>query len=526
LLKKKKPPYIGFVDVEGQGAEDGTYDTMLALPLLLTSKVVLFNHKGAPTVSDMLSKLGVLARAAEYIDLGEEKAPQEGEKEDGATAAPEKESAKDSSGKDGKAIKKFGHLHVLFRDFSFNSDKESVYNQLMQKEKVVKRVLSAKDKAKPGGLDPSQAAKERNDIRDLLLRNFESIHIWLLKQPATADHLLAHNELPPDVIDPEFTATVREIFVTIVEQMRSPTYFNGSSLTGPRHVSLLAQITRSLNEGGVINVPSVFHAMEKETVDRVTEECLKIFSKAVQKMEDELPLPNKVLLEKTKILNDQLFERWEAELADCALEEELKLKKKTLVETATRILTDLEKANSNATLAKVKKVIMAEVTKMRTIFERFCEKNIPMEDGKALEGKFKELKNETREEIKKQLLDLPQALQLPEFQVVLLEQEEILQEFLTLQTIKNESSLKDRRIEKMHEEAIKRQEQLIEQNKKLEKFLKEEKSNTMTMEKELDNLRKTKEDQDARAAAVAEQLRKQNEELERLRKQRRKCVIL
>jgi hypothetical protein len=38
-------PHIGFVDVEGQGAEDGTYDTILALPLLLVSKVVLFNHK-------------------------------------------------------------------------------------------------------------------------------------------------------------------------------------------------------------------------------------------------------------------------------------------------------------------------------------------------------------------------------------------------------------------------------------------------------------------------------------------------
>jgi len=63
-------PQIGFVDVEGQGAEDGTYDTILALPLLLVSKVVLFNHKGAPTVSDMLSKLGVLARAADCVDIG------------------------------------------------------------------------------------------------------------------------------------------------------------------------------------------------------------------------------------------------------------------------------------------------------------------------------------------------------------------------------------------------------------------------------------------------------------------------
>ena len=35
-----------FVDVEGQGAEDGTYDTLLALPLLLTSKVYVHWRSG------------------------------------------------------------------------------------------------------------------------------------------------------------------------------------------------------------------------------------------------------------------------------------------------------------------------------------------------------------------------------------------------------------------------------------------------------------------------------------------------
>ena len=76
-------PQIGFVDVEGQGAEDNSYDTMLALPLLLTSRCVLFNHKGAPTVSDMLSKLGVLARAADYIDVGEADVPESKEEIEG-----------------------------------------------------------------------------------------------------------------------------------------------------------------------------------------------------------------------------------------------------------------------------------------------------------------------------------------------------------------------------------------------------------------------------------------------------------
>jgi len=61
-------PRIGFVDVEGQGADDSTYDTLLTLPLLLSSKVVLYNHKGAVLASEMLSRLAVLASAANYVD--------------------------------------------------------------------------------------------------------------------------------------------------------------------------------------------------------------------------------------------------------------------------------------------------------------------------------------------------------------------------------------------------------------------------------------------------------------------------
>src|SRR5206468_977582 len=100
-------------------AEDNSYDTMLALPLLLTSKIVLFNHKGAPTVSDMLSKLGVLARAADYIELAEE-TKENNDEEESKTGPSSK--------------KKFGHLHVLFRDFSFDGDKKSVYHQLFDME--------------------------------------------------------------------------------------------------------------------------------------------------------------------------------------------------------------------------------------------------------------------------------------------------------------------------------------------------------------------------------------------------------
>ncbi len=211
-VNKGPDSLIGFVDVEGQGAEDGTYDTMLALPLLLTSKVVLFNHKGAPTISHMLSQLGVLARAAEYIDLTEE-GKEEDEEEEGGP-------------------KKFGHLHVLFRDFSFEGEIEDVMEQLMAPEKVPKRAPLNKRASLKSAVDPAKAVKERNDIRQLLKENFASINVWLFKQPAEADVLMANSEVPEETIDPEFTATVKQLIATMAGQLSTPTLFSDRPLSG------------------------------------------------------------------------------------------------------------------------------------------------------------------------------------------------------------------------------------------------------------------------------------------------------
>ncbi len=120
-------PSLAFLDVEGQGAEDGTHDTLLALPLLLTSKIVLFNHKGAPTVSDMLSKLGVLARAADYIQLDDDSVGGDNEDDDDDTQKKTEQGKKGTlrklfssrSASVDAPRKKFGihyHIHVTVID--------------------------------------------------------------------------------------------------------------------------------------------------------------------------------------------------------------------------------------------------------------------------------------------------------------------------------------------------------------------------------------------------------------------------
>jgi hypothetical protein len=195
IKKGEQPLQIGFVDVEGQGAEDNSYDTMLALPLLLTAKAVIFNHKGAPTVSDMLSRLGVLARAAQYVDVGDNDAHESADATDLQSPAAKQTLASQRLGAGSTTT--FGHLHVIFRDFSFEGDPASVYQQLLGLENVTATKSGAKAPKSlngPGAKtdrdrenDAIKAIQERNDIRNMLHANFRSINIWLLKvSPATA----------------------------------------------------------------------------------------------------------------------------------------------------------------------------------------------------------------------------------------------------------------------------------------------------------------------------------------------------
>ena len=51
---------VGFVDVEGQGDQSEAYDALLVTPLLLLSKVILFNWKGGVEKTSMLKLLATL----------------------------------------------------------------------------------------------------------------------------------------------------------------------------------------------------------------------------------------------------------------------------------------------------------------------------------------------------------------------------------------------------------------------------------------------------------------------------------
>jgi hypothetical protein len=133
-------PIIGFADVEGQGDRDITYDSKLICPVLLTSKVVLFNWQGGVLKDRILQQLSVLAKAAMSV----------------------KASTDDASGDN-----VFGHLHIIFRDWSFSeTSREGLLADLLADEP-----LSSPD------------VDIRNAARQTLRKAFASIDVWMLPPP-------------------------------------------------------------------------------------------------------------------------------------------------------------------------------------------------------------------------------------------------------------------------------------------------------------------------------------------------------
>ena len=91
MHKVKDEGCIFFVDTEGQGDEDIDSDITLLTPILLLSKVILFNWKGGMQTNQILNELAILVEVANRVSF---------------------DSFKDSTST-------FGHLIIVFRDYHF-----------------------------------------------------------------------------------------------------------------------------------------------------------------------------------------------------------------------------------------------------------------------------------------------------------------------------------------------------------------------------------------------------------------------
>ena len=430
-------------------------------------------------------------------------------------------------------------------------------------------------------LEAQKAIQERNDIRNLLHANFTSIHVWLLKQPASADDLKAHKEvraregarmharivhaqgarctraareggfgvaigiplilsravvcycslilqLPEHLVDPDFISEVQKLSVVLSAQLAVPSMFNGSVLSGPKIATLLHQITTSLNTNGAISVPSVFKAMEGETVSRVFDECVKKLDTKVDRIRRTFPEPRVTLVAQLEMLAETILDDFDEGLQECILDEIKSAKRSELVALQISARDSCLADNFTALLAHLRKVVSDATTATKLEFESFCTKVIPVENAQTLEFEFAQLKQRHIKAIHDALLRWPEVPTLAEFRYALLESEETLTEFFTFKVVSNDAAVKAAKITHLQEEAILQQQLLIEQNRRLEEYLQAEKVNTAAMEAELKRLRQDKEQAQQYAAEEKRRMDALALELERVRKEKKKkdCVIL
>ena len=215
---------IGFIDAEGQGDKDVTYDANLVCPILLTSKCVIFNWKGDLQKDHILSTLGIMTRAAKNV-------------------------ANDG---DVSVAKKFGHLHIVFRDWqATDTSTESVHKAIFDPENT-------------------QESAIRNQIRQDVLSSFSSIRIWLFDAPTESTKALK-NKLSYEITSPTFQRQLQEFRETLSHQLQEPTLFANVPLTGRTMEVLVQSIASSLNSGESILPTSTYVNMMQQEFDKVVE---------------------------------------------------------------------------------------------------------------------------------------------------------------------------------------------------------------------------------------------------------------
>ena len=147
-------------------------------------------------------------------------------------------------------MKKFGHLHIIFRDWqSTDTNTQSVFNALFNNENT-------------------EEASIRNQIRSDVKASFLSVNVWLFDAPTESTKALK-TKLSYEICSPIFKSQVKELRNVLSEQLKTPTMFANNPLTGQTVGLLVNQIAQSLNAGETILPSSAYVNMMKQELDKI-----------------------------------------------------------------------------------------------------------------------------------------------------------------------------------------------------------------------------------------------------------------
>lgn len=221
---------VALVDVEGQGDKEENLDVCLALPILLTSKVVLFNWRGGFQKEKILTSLALLRTAAHRV-------------------ATDMDSDEDSdSDDDSNSNRRFGHLIVVLRDYSCDSTVKKVERKLFRDERGT-----------------NKGEESRNAIRKNLRDEFESLSVQVIPPPPQdVDDLVAFMAKAP---------AVAQLRAKISQQLASgPKLFNGEAITGTTAAALVPALVAAVNSSKIVSLKAAWVVVEEAMAARVLED--------------------------------------------------------------------------------------------------------------------------------------------------------------------------------------------------------------------------------------------------------------
>mmetsp|Transcript_17931 Transcript_17931/g.63283 ORF Transcript_17931/g.63283 Transcript_17931/m.63283 type:complete len:1156 (-) Transcript_17931:2213-5680(-) len=238
-------PLIAFADAEGQGDHNETYDAKLIAPVLLTSRVVLFNTREM-NKDRVLQQLHVFLKAASRISADDDDDDEVG-----------------SDGDDDAEPSMFGHLHIVFRD----SD------HLKGKTSDLKDAIFAQERKNKH----KEEVATRNQIRERLSAAFASISVWKFPAPTSTN------------VD-KFTSKVNKLRSAILRNVREPHILAGGIVTGSVLARLMPKFVEAVNSDETICPATSFELYQREEAVREVSRAIDAVTTVLSAVKT-LPLP-------------------------------------------------------------------------------------------------------------------------------------------------------------------------------------------------------------------------------------------
>ncbi|XP_068520480.1 guanylate-binding protein 1-like isoform X2 [Anas acuta] len=264
------------LDTEGLGDTekgDTENDTWIFVLAVLLSSTLIYNSKGTIDQQAM-DNLHYVLKLSECVQV--KTAPEEaGEEEAGAEQAGEQEAGHEQPGLDRRALF-FSTFVWAVRDFTLQLE---VDGKEISEDEYLENALKLKDGS-------SQEAQSYNRLRECIRQLFPERKCFVFDQPARKKDLPRLEELPDDMLDPEFQQQVERFCSYIGQNCPPKTIPGGREITGSRLGTLAENYVEAIRSGAVPCLESAVLALAQIENSAALKEAVDLYQR---QMEQRLP---------------------------------------------------------------------------------------------------------------------------------------------------------------------------------------------------------------------------------------------